>query len=520
MENTTVINNQTFVVIPRRESEDWDSMVTEDHMKVAEVFRRHVTDIEQIAPYEVPGFPNYPGTSNLIYIPSDLYHTVRSIYHAVQNQDREEFHDAMTRLAGIPANLVSATGYLMGYLMMFKVIPQSLSKLLPFTYAAGAALSIVEGVVHAWSLSRQVVFEKKFDFEFISNLRYMVNGFNPVQTPKAIENMAKLVNKEPESLKELFGDQFDEVKDLFNKMHDELEENPYDADQIIEKYAVPLEEIGRLVTMKNLKVMEEEFLQLNPEEVAEISSKAIQNNKSKTPEEVTDITHSKLKNALLKKKKNFARRVRPWMVAEASETVNPILSGTIKGNSEAIKEGIRLTDDIHTQSNKKKLAHVLGIIALGFAVVSLICMAASCPASIPWILIGVATVFAVASFVVTTGYVDQVGWHFNGQKFLPDFICNRFFQPYEEKKKQEKFRQKKINPLNHEYMRVHPRWDLDPKKMKATLPSLSPFQEPLKSPQLHHGGHSNAPSHSSRRWSSLQEMSPPPESQKGQPLFV
>ena len=55
-----------------------------------------------------------------------------------------------------------------------------------------------------------------------------------------------------------------------NQINKELEENPYDADLILKKYASPLEEIARLAVMKDLKHLEEEFLQLNPEEVGGI----------------------------------------------------------------------------------------------------------------------------------------------------------------------------------------------------------------------------------------------------------
>ncbi|MCB1109655.1 MAG: hypothetical protein KDK64_01630, partial [Chlamydiia bacterium] len=403
------LTTDSFILIPRdtlsREIPfgERPPSVHEDHMKVGEVFRQHVTDPTMIAPYEVPEFPNYPGTTNLLYIPSDLYHTLRSIYHAVRNRDQEEFSDATARLAGIPANLACATGYLMGYGLMFKIIPQSLSKVLPFLYAAGVALCIIEGGVHAWALNRQLNFEAEYDFDFLSNLRYLVSDYDPVKTTRAIRNMAKLVNEEPESLKQLYGDQFEQVKQIFNQMHEELEDNPYDADLIIKKYASPLEEIARLATMKDLKHLEETFLQLNPNEVTAIHSKIVQQNPDKSPEEIQQLTHAKLKQELAKKKKNFARRVRPWMVSEASETISPILGGITLGDSEAIKEGLRLADDIHVQSQKKKIVHILGIIALVFAIASLVAMCVSCPASIPFILVGIATVFALGSYLIALG---------------------------------------------------------------------------------------------------------------------
>jgi len=487
--------NHSFVLVPHRiPTRDDGSSTHENHFKIANVFRHHVTDPDKIAPYEVAGFPNYPGSSNLLYLPIDIYYTLKSLGHSIDHGDTEEICDASARLLGVPANFVSAAGFLVGYGIGLGIIPASVVLLLPIAYGAGIALCIIEGAVDAWSLNRQHKFENQFDFDFLSNLRYMVSDFESSKSSEAIEEMAELVNKNPESLKQLYGEQFENVKNLFNQMNEELEENPYDADLILKKYASPLEEIARLAVMKDLKHLEEEFLQLNPEEVVKIHSKVLQKNQEKSLEELQEITIKKLREELAIKKKRLARRVRPWMVSEASETVSPILSGVIKNDSEAIKEGLRLADDIHSQSKKKKIAHILGIIALVFAAASLVTMCVTCPAFLPFLLVGIATTFALARVFVYSGSLDSRGWTFEPKKCVPEFIRKRIWEEPKPEIKQQKFRQKVVNPLDYEYESVLPSWSLSPEKMEAILPSLSPSQGSVESQKSHHVGRLVSPS--------------------------
>lgn len=497
METNVSVNglSHSFVLVPHLiPAEGSDTPTHENHLKIADVFRHHVTDPDKIAPYEVAGFPNYPGSSNLLYLPIDIYYTLKSLGHSIGHGDTEEICDASARLLGMPANLVSAGGFLMGYGIGLGIIPKTIAPFLPFTYIAGVILCIVEGIVDAWSLDRQYRFEEQFDFDFLSNLRYMVSDFDSSKSSEAIEDMAELVNKDPESLKQLYGEQFEDVKKLFNQMNEELEDNPYDADLILKKYASPLEEIARLAVMKDLKHLEEEFLQLNPEEVIKIHSKVLQKNQEKSPEEIQEITIEKLREELAIKKKNLARRVRPWMVGEASETVSPILSGVVKNNSDAIKEGLRLADDIHSQSKKKKIAHVLGIIALVFAAASLVKMCVACPAFLPFLLVGIATTFALARVAVYSGSLESRGWTFEPKKCIPEFIQKRIWGEPKPEIKQEKFRQKVVNPLDYEYECVLPSWSLNPEKMEAILPSLSPSQGFVESQKSRHVGRLVSPS--------------------------
>ncbi len=497
METSVSLNglSHSFIFLPHLIPTGDDGGSAHDPpLNIARVFRHHVTDLDKIAPYEVAGFPNSPGTSNLLHLPVDIYYTLRSLIHSIKHGDTEELCDASTRLVGMPANLVSAAGGVINYGAALGVIPRTITSLVHWTYIAGIVLCIVEGIVDLFSLKRQYRFEKQFDFDFLSNLRNIVSDFDPLKSSKSIENMAELVNKDPESLKQLYGEQFEPIKNIFNQMNEDLQENPYNADLILKKYASPLLEIARLAVMKDLKHLEEKFLQLNPEEMIEIQSEILRKNQGKSSEELQKITVEELQEKLAIKKKKLARRVRPWMVAEASETVSPILIGIIRNDSEAIKEGLRLADDIHSQSKKKKLAHTLGIIALVFAAVSLATMCISCPAFLPFLLLGIATTFSLIRVFVYSGSLESRGWTFEPKKILPAFVQKWIWGKPKPEVKQEKFRQKFVNPLDYQYECVLPSWALNPEKMEAILPSLSPSQESVESQKSLHVGHSISPS--------------------------
>jgi len=457
----------------------------EDHPRISDVFRHHVTDPQHIAPYEVRGLPNYPGSSNLLYLPVDVYYSIKSLFHSLSHGDGEEIFDTSARLLGAPANLVSAGGFVAGYGVGFGFISISVLPFLPITYAVGAVLCVIEGVVDAISLKRQKDFEDTFDFEILSHLRDMVSDFDPLKSTEAIEKVTQLMNKDPESLIDLFGeDQFLQLKTLFNQIHQELLDDPYGADEILEKYHGPLEEIARVALLKNLNLLQQEFLQLNPDEVNKIYTKVLENNKEKSGEEIQKITFEKLRENLAIKKKKLARRIRPWMVGEASETISPLLRGLVSDDPEAIKEGLRLADDMHIQSKKKKIAHILGIIALVFAAASMITMMIACPVFLPFLLVGIATTFAIARAGVFSGSLDSRGWTFEPKKLPPEFIRNTIFKPEEPEELQQKFRHKIVNPLDYEYEIVEPDYTLRPEKMGPIPPSLFPSRVSEGSPEL------------------------------------
>lgn len=383
---------------------------------------------EAIHPYEGGAVSNYPGGSNIFYIPSDVYYTVGALVESIKHGDNEEVIDASTRLFGIPANIVSTGGTIASYGSAFGWIAHLPWYLTPITIIAGLLLCIVEGIVDIISLARQAFFEEKFDLEILSHLRNIVSDIEPKKTMDAIKALTKLVNEDPESLTKLLGaDQAEIVKGLMNEIQEKVQEHPELLPTIINHYRPALQEVAKQFLIENLENIKSEFLQLSEYEEETIRAEVRENNPDMNQEELSALETKELEIASTIKKKKFARRVRPWMVQEANETINPLLRGIVKGDPEAIKEGLRLADDIHIQSKKKKLAHILGIIALVFAAASLIAMAFVCPATIPFILAGVAMSFALVRAGVFSGMLESRGWTFEPKKLLPESIRKRVF---------------------------------------------------------------------------------------------
>ncbi|QVL57065.1 MAG: hypothetical protein KFB93_06705 [Simkaniaceae bacterium] len=383
---------------------------------------------EEFDPYEGGAVSNYPGGSNLFYIPTDIYYTGRALIESIQHGDNEEIIDASTRLFGIPANIISTGGTIASYGKAFGVVAHLPWYLTPITIIAGLVLCIVEGLVDIVSLVRQNYFEKNFDFELLSHLRYMAADIEPTKTIDAIKGITKLINEDSSTFKELLdNEQATIIQNLLNEIHRKVEEHPELLPTIVNHYRPALQEVSKHLLVANLMRIRHDYLLVTEHEKEHIEESVRVKNPELGIDELQALQKKELQIASTIKKKQLARRIRPWMVEEANETVTPLLRGITNDEPEAIKEGLRLIDDMHVQSKKKKVAHILGIIALVFAAASLIALAVVCPASIPYILAGVAMTFALARAGVFSGMLESRGWTFEPKKILPLSIRKKIF---------------------------------------------------------------------------------------------
>lgn len=383
---------------------------------------------ERINPYEGSAVSNYPGGTNVFYIPSDVYYTGKALVESIKHGDNEEILDASTRLFGIPANAISTGGTIASYGKVLGLIGHLPWYLTPITIIAGLILCVVEGLVDIFSLVRQNHFESKFDFELLSHLRNIVVDVEPNKTMEAIKGITKMVNEDPSAFESLVGkEQAEIIKKLLNEIHHKVEENPELLPTIVSHYRPALEEVATQLLVENLEKIKHDYLLITEYEKEQIEEDVRQKNPELSEKELLELQKSELEIASTIKKKKLARRVRPWMVEEANKTINPLLEGIANGETEAIHEGLKFVDDMHTQSKKKKLAHILGIIALVVAAASLIALAVTCPAAIPYILAGVAMTFALARAGVFAGTLESRGWTFEPKKILPDWIRKRIF---------------------------------------------------------------------------------------------
>jgi hypothetical protein len=435
------------------EKTDLDLKIESLHEKIGFVYRNHIVDHDNVTPYEVAGAPNYPGTSNLILIPQDAYSTVLSIKNSLKHKDYEELGDATIRLIGIPANLANAVGSGLTYLVTFGALSKTVLSFLPFAYIAGIGLCVIEGAVDTNALVRQKTFESHYNFEILSELRHILTDFNPYKAVNALDKLEKLVQKPQEEMEEVFGkENWNRIRTLIANAKRDVDANPYQPEKALKKHREGLKEVAKILLLKNLSFFQQHYLQMNPDEVAEEVKHVAEKHGDLSEEEQVKLVEKLLNDDLAIKKKRLARRIRPWIVRRASESISPLINGLIKGDSEAIDEGLKLFDDIHIQSQKKKLAHTFGILALGFAAISIITLIVGAPILIPYVLVALATVFAVARTGVFSAMLDQSGWTFEAHKLLPKIIQKKVLGIEEQKEETNgKFRQIRSNKINDTY---------------------------------------------------------------------
>jgi len=441
------------------------------HYGISRVFRRHVTDINKISPYESPAFSNYPGSSNLLYLPSDIYNSAKTLYRSIKDGDWEETQDASIRLVGAPANLLSAGGSIIEYGIGLHIIPAThiLAGLASFTYIFGVVLCTVEGIVDFFSLRREMNFVAKFDLNLLTKMKKLLEDFNPIESPKALKEVTALFNENPQKFEELFGKrQIQQISELFNKIEREVEATPLHYRKVLRKYAPAISEVTRHLMIDNLSKLQREYLELTPNEVraqCEKTAKEFENT-SVPMEKQLEHLEEQLQSALNVKKKELARRVRPWMVDEANQKTVPILKGLMNNDPAALKEGLSFVKDIHIQTFKKTLVHVLGILALAIAAASIITLVVGCPVIIPYILIGIATAVGLLRMIAHTTTLDTRGWEIDLKALIPNFLKTKP-QEIEEENPYEKFRLNSSVPLNQSYLKIKHHYQLNQEAMRV-----------------------------------------------------
>ena len=434
---------------------------------ISKVFRRHVTDINKISPYESPAFSNYPGGTNLLYLPEDIYSSAKTLYKSLKDGDSEETHDASIRLLGAPANFISASGTLINYGVGLNLIPMKLIALIPFSYILGVVLCTVEGSLDIISLKREVRFCKRFDFDLLAKMNKLIQNFSPKESYKALKDINAKVQEHPKEFEKLFGkEQTNRIQKLFQNIKKEVDAKPLRYRKVLIKHAPALKEFSRHLLINNLVKLQRDYLELTPEEVMKVCQKTSKKfeGKTGTEQEQLEYLEKKLHKTLNIKKKKLARRVRPWMVAEAGQKTIPLLEGLLNNTPKAIEESLNLCEDIHTQTQKKTFVHILGIVALLFAAISLVTLIVGCAPAIPYILIGIATTIALVRMIAYITALDTRGWKVDFQALLPNFLKTK--KTEEEKQElMDEFRTRQIVPMDQPYHRVKHFFKLDPKAL-------------------------------------------------------
>lgn len=396
------------------------------------IYKEKIRDPKRIMPQEVDAYPKLPSVTNLFTALPDAYTATKSLIHSIKQSDSEGAQDASAALLAVPINVGSSVGTLLDYGVGLKILPHSFTALLTPTYILGLVLCTIQGMIDTLGLSRQVSFGNEFDFELLKNLKILSEKPDTTTGYKAFTKVLSILKKSKDGIEEVYGKEDSQALYKFlGDLKEALDERPHYRKFILEQFESEFKELTQVALSTNLLHLQEKYLQLNPSEVKKIAAHVEKKYHDRPVEKQREKLSQGLEKALNKKRKNLARRVRPWMVHEAVDTNHSILMGLTSENKDnkdlAIQEGLTLMNDMRLQNMKKKIVHVIGILAFVIAAASLITLLAGCPYVIPVILMTVATIVATGRFLAFASSLDTRGWDFSLKDTLPDFIRNRIY---------------------------------------------------------------------------------------------
>ena len=135
----------------------------------------------------------------------------------------------------------------------------------------------------------------------------------------------------------------------------------------------------------------------------------------------------------------LARRIRPGVTKAIDDKVNLLIKGLSRKSSkkvqdEAIEVGESLMRMIRTQSHKKELVHVVGIIALVFIIAGTAMLLPSSPLLLNSVILSsIGFGFGTARYLLYKGLLDSEGWKFSASNCIPK-IFKRIYKACTEKK--------------------------------------------------------------------------------------
>lgn len=400
--------------------------------EVSETYRKKIRDPKTTRILEPDAFPKIPALTNILYVPTDTYYATKSLIQSVRERDMEGAQDSVAALLAIPMNIGNSIGTFFDYGIGLHFLPASLSVLLKPTYIFGLVLCTIEGIIDSFGLHRQGKFSREFDFKLVKNLKILLDSPNAKDGYRAFMRVLTLVEEKRPLVEQLYGQE--ETEAFFGYLETlkaELDARPHFRALILKDHEPQIRELTQVILAKNLLHFQEEYLQLNPDEVKAIGQKVEKKYADLPVEKQREKLLIQMDTALNKKHRSLARRIRPWLAHEADDTTHAILMGLtsekVENRDLAIKEGLSLMEEVRIQNLKKTIVHVIGILSFAIAAASLVALLAGAPYIVPVLLMTVGTVVGAGRFIMFAGSLDVRGWDFSLKDLVPDFIRKRIF---------------------------------------------------------------------------------------------
>lgn len=196
-----------------------------------------------------------------------------------------------------------------------------------------------------------------------------------------------------------------------NNIREFTTQNFYDLEKFIprgelSKFKGKADQLQQMILDKTLSRIYNHYFELSPDEVQELSIISDR-------EALKDLATLKFQMKL----DSLSRKVRPWIVKELYSYIVPFKESRFEPIS--IEHGTFLIDIMHEQSKKTILVHIVGLIALAIAVISIVLSFILCPPALPIVLTVIGLTLEFGRYFAPTAFLDEPTWRWNLTSCLP-----------------------------------------------------------------------------------------------------
>lgn len=321
---------------------------------------------------EDPSDFQYPGISSIIYAPLSIVDTVRHVSKINAKRDLEGTIDATIRFQLANLSLIYSISSIIHYAFHF------------FHHALRAFIFLrrIEGIV-----------------PYVGLILGILGSIPEIWGIHRIRQFKKIFADKHNAA------QYSHAKDVF--------------------IALNVEE--------KLKRLQNKYFSLSANETNKITNYAQKKYKNLSYNDLNVKIHEIQAKALFVKKCNLARRVRPWMAAEAHDKIPRLLKGFNSTDpterTQCLTGAKALISEMEIQARKKMLVHIVGLFALAICVIGSIIalvMLPGAPILVTGVLFVAGVAFSMARYLTAAGYLDTRGWDFSWINCMPQWVKSRY----------------------------------------------------------------------------------------------
>ena len=402
------------------------------------------------------GTANVPGMTNIYYAPTNLLDGLKALFAAHKIGDKEGVVENTLRVMEAPFSFSNAfmqciyNALNAGVYFKFLDHPSlhfALSTTGPLSLViavAGFIFCVFEGVLETFGLIRTVDFYKNhYPFE-IQALKEAIEENDPkIRQIKFSECIQKILKHPLPS-------------DVANEINSFIQRNDLQESEFLEKAKQIFNKIQTTTYIAQLNKSNQKYFKISASEENDINN-YVQNHLSSLSAEEQTVRKSKIvQNFLDTKKSELIRKIHLWLADEIQnslpEVIRDLQSSSPSKQTEAKEKAESIFASIKIQSQKKILTHTIGIIAVLFTVAGLIAACISCPVIIPFILLAVGGVLAIARGGVHWGYMNTKGWNFSVNDCYEGFVPESIREFFSKKSEDNEYKLKPPKPAVLKYV--------------------------------------------------------------------